>query len=1691
MKTINNLKTLVLAAGFTLLLIHPQIGKAQLSKFLINLSDTSNYFNVRPSLLNRIDSLRNVLDSATFYSGAGEYKELKRFEDFWMPRLYPHGRISKYLDYEGYFINNLRNSYDYYTEEPWVEIGPFRVEADYPHIGPTEFIKIFNDGTPQSTRHMLTGSLPGGLFYSDNWGENWTNAGTDRWERSGVSSAVFNPKNVNAWFASSSGGGNNGRSVSIGKTGGIYRTNNQGQDWYKIGDYQDLGGKLSTIYKIEANPADTAILYAVTNQGIYRTTNAQVENPVWEQVINCFAFDIEVKPNFNDIMYATIYDKQGDKKWKIMKSVNRGLDWTPYPIQPPIELDLNDIRTNSMTIETSLGMPDNLYCLIKHKDSVYIYYANVEAYGQWNLVGKHYDKSYFGDGHTFGVDQIQGKKIISSLEVKAVLYDIESTTSFPFYLNHADCEDVVFHPYAMNQVYISTHGGVEKIEDISTSFQATSLHEGLGVGQVNTIASSMSELKYVLAAFEHDGVRLTESKYTTPWLPIWNQIHGGDGLDAIIDQKSSNYMWAASQQGSWIHSVDHFSTQIRLPNPLNNGTFWGSKGVLNKFQPNVFYRNNLNSALTNEDIYRSKTRGDGGLQPNVNEYISDFGNMFSNMYSSSLILNIITSNTDQNSLLVHILGNPFGSSPIAEHVHQIWITRNALDAASTTINSWQQITLPRQAWISDIQFHPDDHEKIYVVFESPADPDAIFADQQIFMIDLTNNIATDITKGNLPLSKLKSLIVVNNDPMAYFISTDFGVYYTNDQLTEWQVVGTGLPNVVGSKLELNPTSRTLRLGTLGRGVWELPLPCEASSGELVIQNDTRWDSPRFLTGNLKISNNATLTLGTNAIIAMPENKKIVIEQGSKLVVDGARITSSCAAPWQGIEVWGNTSASQYALPGQPCPQGKLVLQNGATIENAVNAVALWKPGDYSKSGGIIVATDAVFKNNKRSVEFISYQNFNPAYPTELYGNASYFTNCTFTVDENYVIPSPFNAHITLWNVDGVQFKGNTFQNNLSETNGKGIYSLEANYKLLPGCNSQTTPCPVQNLVPNSFNGFDVAIEASNAQTLRSIIIDQATFNNNGYGVKLDAVNNVSVTRSSFAISQLSQSEEECETSFGIGLELTNCNDFFLEENNLTSSGQWGGSQGTIGIRVFNFESFNPNPTTIYKNQFNGIERANLAEGKNFQDNYPKNGLVYECNANSFNGFDFYFTGLGVAGDQGSLSKAAGNTFSTFATTPQLPVHISNLAENHVDYYFAQASNQQPLYTTNTTNHQISIANSCPSSFGGGSGEIELMGLSMEQQSYFEAQLDASRAAYSSISNLFASLKDGGNTSTMLTAVDMAWPDDMWELRAGLLGASPHLSKEVLKKAADRTDVLPESIIFEVLSTNPDELKDAELMEHLQTKAEPLPDYMIEVLESLRENITYKTILQSQMAHQSQQQARAQRALLHNLVHNQSSDLQGLRDQLAAAQSLPTDMQLVDVFLQEGKTSQALGLAAMLPQLYALTGDALAEHNRYMSLKQLQANLLDADRTIFELDAAEKATLLDLIGQSNGLAGTQARNIMAFIGEYAYCDCPAPLDKALKMKQLSNTNIQTLLSPSVEVRPNPANNWVSFAYTLEGEQPQAVLEFRDATGKTVHQVQLSQPKGEYLWDTRELQSGTYYYSLKTANTNKSGKVAISK
>ena len=86
--------------------------------------------------------------------------------------------------------------------------------------------------------------------------------------------------------------------------------------------------------------------------------------------------------------------------------------------------------------------------------------------------------------------------------------------------------------------------------------------------------------------------------------------------------------------------------------------------------------------------------------------------------------------------------------------------------------------------------------------------------------------------------------------------------------------------------------------------------------------------------------------------------------------------------WNGIQVWGNTNYSQYCQAGSSCYQGKLELKNNAIIENAIIAVDLWEPENWSSTGGIVYADDVTFRNNAKSVHALHYNNFNPYNPSQ-------------------------------------------------------------------------------------------------------------------------------------------------------------------------------------------------------------------------------------------------------------------------------------------------------------------------------------------------------------------------------------------------------------------------------------------------------------------------------------------------------------------------------------------------------------------------------------------------------------------------------------------------------------------------------------------------------------------------------------
>ncbi|MFW5751963.1 MAG: S8 family serine peptidase [bacterium] len=215
---------------------------------------------------------------------------------------------------------------------------------------------------------------------------------------------------------------------------------------------------------------------------------------------------------------------------------------------------------------------------------------------------------------------------------------------------------------------------------------------------------------------------------------------------------------------------------------------------------------------------------------------------------------------------------------------------------------------------------------------------------------------------------------------------------------------------------------------------------------IVISGNETWSTTRDVFCGITVESGRTLEI-TNTV-KLSKNAKIIVKPGGKLILNGGKLTSLHNLPWQGIFVEGNRT-----LPQTFANQGAVILQNGAIIENAAHAIMLHADGEsWWTNGGIVQATDATFKNNKRSVEFVSYANENAS--GDEINNISFFENCTFTIDDDCLFDYPL-AHITAWSVKGFRVTDCSFTDNrtnldyFDDINTRdGIYSVDASYFVL-------------------------------------------------------------------------------------------------------------------------------------------------------------------------------------------------------------------------------------------------------------------------------------------------------------------------------------------------------------------------------------------------------------------------------------------------------------------------------------------------------------------------------------------------------------------------------------------------------------------------------------------------------------------
>ncbi len=159
------------------------------------------------------------------------------------------------------------------------------------------------------------------------------------------------------------------------------------------------------------------------------------------------------------------------------------------------------------------------------------------------------------------------------------------------------------------------------------------------------------------------------------------------------------------------------------------------------------------------------------------------------------------------------------------------------------------------------------------------------------------------------------------------------------------------------------------------------------------------------------------------------------------------------------------------------------------------------------------------------------------------------------------------------------------------------------------------------------------------------------------------------------------------------------------------------------------------------------------------------------------------------------------------------------------------------------------------------------------------------------------------------------------------------------------------------------------------------------------------------------------------------------------------------------------------------------------MMQLQINLMQDGRNVFELDSSELATVADIAEYGYGSAVYQAQSILEYAHGYHYYGCPALPDSLTLKQHHTGANIFSNDAILVSVKPNPAQTWVAFDYTLPFSADEGAILIIDMSGQVIENIRLDQNKGQKVLDTRHIPAGVYIYKIESSGYSSSGKLVI--
>ncbi len=733
------------------------------------------------------EALRKQLEKPQADGTVKPSKQLRRWEWYWKGRLMDNGSFPSptMLAREHQLVSRQKPSDAAQASKVWKDLGPVApdlpgLNAVWNGIGRVNVIEF----SRQDPKLMWLGAAAGGVWKSTDGAASWSYVNIDIIPVAGVSDIAVAPTNDKIIYVATgdANGANQGSVTGFDAFSyGVIKSTDGGSTWKPTG-LSFEAAQNAIVARLFVDPRDPNVVVVASYSGILRSTDG---GATFRQSINGLFRDLIANPSNPDVLYASTFNFGGNAK--IFRSTDNGVNWEEtfsIPAANRIRLAVTKANPDVVGAVASDAATNGL-------EGVYRSLNAGETFAELNtsLNLLHWNANGLGTGGQGWYDLSMEISPVNAdhMFVGGVNFWRTTTAGQRWVLSahwtgssapwvHADHHYAKYHP-TLNHLYATNDGGVARSTDAGISWRDCS--NGLKIQQYYGLAISTADPSLVIGGSQDNGTALSKNGGQS-------YVHAldGDGMMAAIDYVDPSIMYGSQYYGQFYRST-------------NNGSTWS-------FMSDARGRGESLAAWVAPIAADPKT---------VKTAYIGYGQLYKTTNNGLAWTRI--SSIQTNVPMRWIAVSPSDPQYIyVSYDAALWFTTNGG-------TSWTQQS-DLSGVIMGIEVHPTDPKLIYVAIGG------FNGGQKVLQV--SNGTVSNISGSGLPNVPCNGIVYQRGTPNRLFAATDLGVFTSDEGSGFWRKYGTGLPAAPVSGMRLNPVTKTLRISTFGRGMWEIDVQqCAAST----------------------------------------------------------------------------------------------------------------------------------------------------------------------------------------------------------------------------------------------------------------------------------------------------------------------------------------------------------------------------------------------------------------------------------------------------------------------------------------------------------------------------------------------------------------------------------------------------------------------------------------------------------------------------------------------------------------------------------------------------------------------------------------------------------------------------------------------------------------------------------------------